>query len=108
MNTFESKDPMGKVLHGIRPSQFEKYKKNIEDSFLKHKKHTEATVADVIAKIGTWNSYFGVKEDEEGEGEGGDEGGSVVGSITGEGSVTTDSGGKETAAPTGSTEATAS
>ena len=68
METFPSKDPMGKVIHGIRPSTFEKYKRNIEESFLKHKKYTESKLADTIAKISTWNSYFGVKEEEEEEG----------------------------------------
>jgi hypothetical protein len=65
METFDSRDPMGKVIHGIRPSILEKHVRNIEDSFLKHKKSTELHLADVIAKISTWNSYFGIKEEEE-------------------------------------------
>jgi hypothetical protein len=60
IETFDSKDPMGKVMYGIRPSTFDKYKRNIEDSFLKHKKHVEATVTDVVAKLSTWHTYFGL------------------------------------------------
>jgi len=75
IETFDSRDPMGKVIHGIRPSTFIKYKKNIEESFLKHKKLTESNLADTIAKISTWNTYFGVKEIfEEEEAEGGEGG----------------------------------
>ena len=78
METFDSKDPMGKVLHGIRPSVYDKYKLNIEESFLKHKKLTESKFADTISKISTWNSYFGLRE-EEGEGEDRAEGRSIEG-----------------------------
>jgi hypothetical protein len=52
-------------LHGIRPSEFIKYKKNIEDSFLKHKSLIQATLTDIVAKLSTWNTYFGLKFDGE-------------------------------------------
>ena len=60
IESFDSKDPMGKILHNIRPTTFEKYKRNIEDSFLKHKKYIESTVTDVVAKLSLWNTYFGI------------------------------------------------
>ena len=66
--TFPSKDPMDKVWHGIRPTEFEKYKKNVEDSFLKHKMQVGASLNDVVAKLGTWNTYFGIKDYDNEEG----------------------------------------
>ena len=60
IETFSSIDPMGKVLHGIRPSEYQKYKRNIEDSFLKHKSHVTSTLNDIVAKLSTWNTYFGL------------------------------------------------
>ena len=70
--TFDSADPMGKVIYGIRPSEFEKYKRNIEDAFLKHKIHVQTTLTDVVGKLGTWNTYFGLSwgDEEEGQYEG--------------------------------------
>jgi len=60
IEAYDSTDPMGKVLHNIRPSTFEKYKRNIEDSFLKRKKQVESAVTDIVAKLSTWHTYFGL------------------------------------------------
>ena len=42
--------------------------KNIEDSFLKHKMQVGASLNDVVAKLGTWNTYFGIKDYDNDEG----------------------------------------
>ena len=67
---------MGKVLHGIRPSVYDKYKLNIEESFLKHKKlRASSRTLSVRYLLGIATSVC----EEEGEGEDRAEGRSIEG-----------------------------
>lgn len=55
-------DPIEKVHHNIRPSEREKVIQEMEDNFLNTRKKLEETLAQVIEKITSWNTYFGLQE----------------------------------------------
>jgi hypothetical protein len=52
-------DPLDKILHRIRPSEFVKTAHSTEERFLDAKKKAESEYEDIIEKIRVWNTYFG-------------------------------------------------
>jgi hypothetical protein len=63
MEKMELTDPFGKMVHNIRPTKLDKYLKDQDKAFLKHKREVEHGLGDVLAKLSTWNSYFGKRKD---------------------------------------------
>lgn len=56
------KNPTTKIYHNIRPSVEEKYKRKQEKEFEIYTKTLDNSLADIISKISTWNSYFGISK----------------------------------------------
>jgi hypothetical protein len=53
-------DPIYKIKHRVRPSQYNKVSDEIESNFLNEKLSLEKQLQDVMSKITCWNTYFGV------------------------------------------------
>lgn len=56
-------DPIYKVKHRIRPSQYDKISNEVEMKFLNEKLSLEAQLQDAMSKITVWNTYFGITPD---------------------------------------------
>ncbi|RYH31300.1 hypothetical protein EON65_02955 [archaeon] len=52
-------DPLDKVIHRVRPSQMRDVLYSREHNFLQQKFELEDELNEAIAKLSTWNSYFG-------------------------------------------------
>ncbi len=52
-------DPLEKVLHRVRPSEFTRTAQSTEERFLHEKKKVESEYEEIIQKIAAWNTYFG-------------------------------------------------
>ncbi len=52
-------DPIEKVLHRVRPSRLELVRRAREDEFQAQRRALEDKLDALIARIGTWNTYFG-------------------------------------------------
>ncbi len=53
-------DPIHKVFHNIRPSERDKVVREIEDDFINQRGQLEARCLQVVERISSWNTYFGV------------------------------------------------
>ena len=61
MEALDTNDPHGRVVHNVRPTQRERVQQKTEDAFLKSKKALEQQLGDIINKLSSWKSYFGVR-----------------------------------------------
>jgi hypothetical protein len=55
-------DPLYHVEHNIRPSEAERHRRETDRKFVTVKKAAELTLADILSKLSTWNTYFGIVE----------------------------------------------
>lgn len=65
MEKLEMDDPLNKVHHRVRPSEFDKVDREREEGFLKKRAAMEAEYQELVERITAWNTYFGISHDQQ-------------------------------------------
>jgi phage FluMu protein Com len=60
VNSFESRDPYGKVFHNVRPSEHKKVMREKFEEFKDFRGEVETGLKEIFSKLSVWNTYFGL------------------------------------------------
>jgi hypothetical protein len=62
LERLELEDPLGQIVHRVRPSELERHVKTVDGAFVDRQRKLSEAYADVTARLATWNGYFNTEE----------------------------------------------